>query len=874
MTKNSYRYYLPIFRDIICKENHKHDSVVCRYNDFTILTTVLNMLFKYDNGDLKNRNEIQPSDEQLRQLKSTFIDFITNLEPESEKYETIIPYNDSIYQSNIMNYLKSFCNHNDLYRLFWLTWKHCRTESARYFFPVYSKLNDCFNIEQEVVDLINSGCTELATHTIPIPQLVAAVVNSNPARISELSHHHIDVFNYLNGDWKFGFGFGSHMKIFNLFKEYFERDKDKFDCQRLKSKLKQMNSPSSIGFKADFEYLYSSFSSFIPSKIELFLLISSTIEIDSAVKVASIFEDSDLLSDDFVLAFDQVTDKPRTIKMLYFIEIYKSRSLALPKNIYSIMYSFCTTLQLYGESLEPTHQLLALESFLYLYGINHDNILLSKLFKMLMAFNSLPKETVISVFKSFQLLFARIFLSLFSGDKVADNFSFLKTLAPHISLDIFVKEHSLLYLNSYWIEFIMLTESPRAIINKIMKNAGFYQSYTLNDTNIKLLLETDNIEFLSLYIEVYFEHLFSGPWNIYSFENIVEKGLDKLLERVQNIKPELLREMFYKIQPLPFTNIIVALKGFDCLHKYFPSQSIENNTSNDNVSLPKLNTLILKEIFRYLILDKNTNSQSILSNQIDYHFPKKINIGTKYCLFRNPPLHLTALEFKCVPDGFKQTCLDNLVSYSLKFATTNSFNMRLINAKNLKHISFIEVEDYNMNGYGKFPQFSNKIFCHNYFMEDSCGNTRDKPFSSEEMENHFMSIFLKHFDNDQLESIRFVTRKEYEDDETPNTQSMVHLSLLILSKFKQMKPNVQIKCNLSTCAANRLNLDGHDMIDEFEDVYRPIVTKLKHHYEYDDFIVPYKKWSNLTKLVVIEGKDFSELLANSPKLYYIKLLYK
>ncbi|GAM23622.1 hypothetical protein SAMD00019534_067970 [Acytostelium subglobosum LB1] len=65
-------------------------------------------------------------------------------------------------------------------------------------------------------------------------------------------------------------------------------------------------------------------------------------------------------------------------------------------------------------------------------------------------------------------------------------------------------------------------------------------------------------------------------------------------------------------------------------------------------------------------------------------------MGSKYCLFRTPPLHLNASDLDHIPSEHYQLCLNRLESLVVEFYVGDKLEFDVINAPNVRHIKFIE----------------------------------------------------------------------------------------------------------------------------------------------------------------------------------------
>ncbi|GAM25236.1 hypothetical protein SAMD00019534_084110 [Acytostelium subglobosum LB1] len=128
------------------------------------------------------------------------------------------------------------------------------------------------------------------------------------------------------------------------------------------------------------------------------------------------------------------------------------------------------------------------------------------------------------------------------------------------------------------------------------------------------------------------------------------------------------------------------------------------------VELPKL---ILQHIIELLLFDNNTNSKwkvalSTVSTQFHgictsllSHIPipqmeilsKIRNIGSPFCLFKHPPLHISTDKIRFIPKKDMAQCLDRLESLNVvlwSYLLPLSILLPIVHAKHLKHISFMD----------------------------------------------------------------------------------------------------------------------------------------------------------------------------------------
>ncbi|EFA78530.1 hypothetical protein PPL_09182 [Heterostelium album PN500] len=71
-------------------------------------------------------------------------------------------------------------------------------------------------------------------------------------------------------------------------------------------------------------------------------------------------------------------------------------------------------------------------------------------------------------------------------------------------------------------------------------------------------------------------------------------------------------------------------------------------------------------------------------------FNEMTHIGSQYCLFKNPPLHLVDDQIVFIPNYLLTACIENLQSLTQTFSVIASpnYTIHLLNAKNLRHITF------------------------------------------------------------------------------------------------------------------------------------------------------------------------------------------
>ncbi|EFA78644.1 hypothetical protein PPL_08099 [Heterostelium album PN500] len=246
----------------------------------------------------------------------------------------------------------------------------------------------------------------------------------------------------------------------------------------------------------------------------------------------------------------------------------------------------------------------------------------------------------------------------------------------------------------------------------------------------------------------------------------------------------------------------------------YSSIIISNNNRNSN----NLSNLIIKEIISLAIHHKYSTSKwivelstvsklmhswcsSILSSSPipSIHILSEINIGKTYCLFKNAPLHLRNTEFVFIPEKYKQACLVALESLTQLYCIWDEEHVVesiFIEAKNLRNIRFRETDYIGTNNkddndddnddeeddklvtcIGMFSYFDREgNFCEEQQYDESYSFSYEIRYKAP----HFMKQFIRHYDNDRLESIVY-------DGDGFEIQAKKLLETLEQQEFKSIK---------------------------------------------------------------------------------------
>ncbi|EFA82535.1 hypothetical protein PPL_04223 [Heterostelium album PN500] len=867
--------------------------------------------YRYVNDSIDNDKNKKLIGDQLKPIVS---DFLKNhkLSLPDFSFKDVFLNNKFLFEDDrLIDYLKSMCDHSDIANLIVISLLQSDCQDIIYLNTQMSKFNSWFDIESRVIDLLNNTIIPIASPPIAI----LSIVNINPTRINELSKHYRIIFQYLinphvDSTGASQYNLISFAKYFSYFKEYYDADvslKTQENVELLKSKLKYLDSVFLVPkVKQSFQSLYSLLSGFIKSELELFTLSSSSIEVESALKLFESFSDDIFQMPEFHTSIQKMLPFNKEQSLLV-LDMYRSRALILPVQFYSFILGLYNNTKIKVIVESP----LQLDCLIYLWSIERDANLQ----------RNISHHQIFSEY-DYKVL-------------VKEHLHFLQSVAPYIQWStmqsIFKQYEWDQLLSSDFADIIMLTSSPRETINEFIlfrrkqlrSNNSHYTLVIAKET--QFLLETDNLEFLSLYLE----QLLRGSYELALLSTQRRLCIDQLIERLYQHKPESANIINHLIRSHPMSNILKGIREFK---PYFSLHSDDNNSNSTTSSTnPTLSTFILKEIFKYLILDKNPKSRSIVSmstissqihgivSSILSNYPLRtisivlpVPIGSKYCLLKNAPLHLTSREIQFIPYDHMHSCLQKLESYVQYFGFIDAKNRGsdkyyyyLANSTKIKHLAFREVRScraesdseantnilvFDSGIVDEKIMLDSSLFtlkeCRDYY-PDVEGN-RNIILSDHEEQSHHMNVFLQHFDNDQLQSINFVGRNfkslsnfRYE------TESLVHHTFSILSKLKQKKPFIDISFTVPPGVSVRLGFcrDYEEDQEQEQEVLddEPVIPKedylLITKFKYDQYLTHTGCWpielKNLTKFVTSfhdhGQRSLVRLIERSPNLYYIKI---
>ncbi|EFA83899.1 hypothetical protein PPL_02969 [Heterostelium album PN500] len=232
---------------------------------------------------------------------------------------------------------------------------------------------------------------------------------------------------------------------------------------------------------------------------------------------------------------------------------------------------------------------------------------------------------------------------------------------------------------------------------------------------------------------------------LYSLHNKLNDAEKKLLRTKLNssIVTYLRRELPINVPSSHFTKSadFVGIQFFKDKAIVDPLEKVSSQSCVDGCELPELSKVIWAEILFNLFSDATTStkwkirtlpmvSTSILSNNpmksVEIR-SKLTHIGSKFCLFKNPPLHLIDYEIAHIPTKFHPQCINSLQ------ALTQTFDTYTNNHVNSYTFDMFETDDYQDLSY-------HETFIH-YL--DCCPSLNSIHFKHFVSNKHIMELYSK-----------------------------------------------------------------------------------------------------------------------------------
>ncbi|EFA77789.1 hypothetical protein PPL_09287 [Heterostelium album PN500] len=382
-------------------------------------------------------------------------------------------------------------------------------------------------------------------------------------------------------------------------------------------------------------------------------------------------------------------------------------------------------------------------------------------------------------------------------------------------------------------KFVLSTSNPYqslvTLLHILRTTVGSTEG--LNQVFKQLYLQVDNCQYLLEALSFFLDNNVTSLWDgMHRYKN-----LSLLMEKLKANGREYFDKLIKVIQVNPYINILLKnqrQKDKEFL-KYIPDskyyideqqQQLQDNhlvnnnvsnNSNNNICIESsapptiiLNPVILKYIIELVIVQPHSKSKwlvelstvsklfhqicsKILSNGVNQRVKIKSSIGhigSTFCLFSNPPLHLRSIELEFIPREHLHSCLENLESLTQYFwmnqMSYTTFNIHMIEAKNLKHIKFYE-KIYEFERIGvECKDLYRMVECtlNPYDNTDTDTDTDShSDMAVQSSESHFFQVLLDHYNNDRLQSIEYDSCRSGLE-----TQAHYH-SLPLLSQLKHQK---------------------------------------------------------------------------------------
>ncbi|EFA78642.1 hypothetical protein PPL_08097 [Heterostelium album PN500] len=404
-------------------------------------------------------------------------------------------------------------------------------------------------------------------------------------------------------------------------------------------------------------------------------------------------------------------------------------------------------------------------------------------------------------------------------------------------------------ISSELVEFIMATSSPKDTINYCMTTVNA-RKFVVNDSSV-----TDNIEFLSLYLEELFKLKYDV---IIAHPN--QDILKELIFKTARHNPSFIS----KIQTLPLSNIITYIDDLEYLYKFFINNNNNNNRNNNICCSKQFNFMILKDIVMLLMFDKHIDTKwkmalstvskefhqicsTVLSSYpvASLEIKSRIDVGRPYCLFKIPPLHLAITEIQFVPDEYKQVCLNSLQSLTQYFYSCiheGSIVWELIGATDLRVLNIVQtsinksivnqqnsgrklskttkqiITTHRCSGvtqnFDREGNFTGQVYPVNY---GHGYGTDDWTFGQA---NHFMKSIVNHYNNAKLEVVKYVGTHNHKEDVIDHRATHYFHSLPMLNVLKHSMPTLHIDVNVPDCELDfEVNSEERSLITKFTNKY-------------------------------------------------------